>query len=127
MFYLSNWHDEGSERGQIFRISQRRIESTWPGDVDVETDSILRSALLTRQRIRAKRNQKRNLVIEFFFWPADPQVSTYFQGVAGTREKMSVVVAVDGNVQDVGIVVKDLLGSITVMDILNLLASNKTD
>ena len=66
-------------------------------------------------------------MIEFFFWPADPQVSTYFQGVAGPREKMSVVVTVDGNVQDMGIVVKDLLGSITVMDILNLLASNKTD
>ena len=65
----------------------------------------------------SEQNERDILVIEFFFfWPADLQVSTYFQGV-------SVVVAVNGNVQDVGIVVKDLLGSITVMDVLNLLAS----
>lgn len=45
--------------------------------------------------------------------------SIYLKRVTSAREKMTVIVTMDGNVQDVRIFIEDLLGSITVMDVLN--------
>lgn len=45
---------------------------------------------------------------------------THLQGVTGAREKMAVVVTMNGNVQDARVVVEDLLRSITVMDVLKI-------
>lgn len=47
--------------------------------------------------------------------------SPAFGRASGAGEEVAVVVTVDGQVQDTGIVVEDLLRAVAMMDVLNLL------
>lgn len=47
-----------------------------------------------------------------------PWSKAYFERVTSSREKMAVIVAMDRYIEDVRIVIKDLLSTISVMNVL---------
>lgn len=104
---MSNGHNQSAECRHVFSVSQRRIQPARPGNVDIEADSFVSSALLEKCWLAG-------LVTE----QEAAKTTTDLHRISSSREKLTIVVTMDGNVENVRVFVKNLLRAIAVVNVL---------